>query len=120
MQNELEEIVLVHIDALLKDHDKEDPRNFLPPVKENIREFLAVIHSVFPSIWVYSDINVMVAQKVLRDNRALGFVQQIISYETDSFIHIGKNSVKFNDTSEASIKFASILNYVVDFLNKTN
>ena len=119
MQEELEQTVLIHIDALLKDHDKDDPRNFLPPVKENIGEFLGVIYSVFPSIWIYSDINVMVVQKILRDNKALNFIQQIISYKANSFIYINKNSVKFNDTSEASIKFASILNYVVDFLNKT-
>ena len=114
----MHETVLIHIDALLKDYNKKDPRNFLPPVKENIKEFLEVIYNVFPNISIYSDINIMVAQKVLRDNRAMDFVNQIVSFKEDSSVYIDKNSIKFNDSSKASIKFASILNFVVDYLNK--
>ena len=116
--NKKDNTIVIYFDALLKNNENENIKNSELKAKKGIREFLETIHEFYPNIYLYSDRDSKVAEKILKDNNAIEFISSIDNVKHRSDIYIEKFTVKFNDTSEAAVKFSSVLEKTVDFLNQ--
>ena len=116
--NKKDNTIVINFNALIKNNESQNTKNPDIKAKEGIKDFLEAIHEFYPDIHIYSSKNSEIAEKILKDNNAIEFISSIDNVKHKSDIYIEKFTVKFNDASEAAVKFSSVLEKTVDFLNQ--
>ena len=97
--------ILIDLDGVLNQYGKEKfNENFIPPVKEGVKDFLEKLFNDGTELYLFTTRNLLLASKWLIDNNIDKYFKDITNVKIPAYLYIDDRCIRFDGDYTETIK----------------